>query len=44
MILKDNCYNIMVLRGHNMCKYLGIKIEHNVLNDVRQADGSTMAI
>ena len=31
-------------RGHNICKYLGIKIEHNVLNDVRQADGSTMAI
>ena len=33
-----------VKRGHNNCKYLGIKIEHNVLNDVRQADGSTMAI
>jgi len=33
-----------VKRGHNICKYLGIKIEHNVLNDVRQADGSTMAI
>ena len=31
-------------KGHNICKYLGIKIEHNVLNDVRQADGSTMAI
>ena len=31
-------------RGHNICKYLGITIEHNVLNDVRQADGSTMAI
>ena len=31
-------------RGHNICKYLGVKIEHNVLNDVRQADGSTMAI
>ena len=33
-----------VKRGHNICKYLGIEIEHNVLNDVRQADGSTMAI
>ena len=33
-----------IKRGHNICKYLGIKIEHNVLNDVRQADGSTMAI
>ena len=31
-------------RGHNICKYLGNTIEHNVLNDVRQADGSTMAI
>jgi len=31
-------------KGHNICKYLGITIEHNVLNDVRQADGSTMAI
>ena len=31
-------------RGHNISKYLGITIEHNVLNDVRQADGSTMAI
>ena len=31
-------------RGHNICKYLGIAIEHDVLNDVRQADGSTMAI
>jgi len=33
-----------IKRGHNICKYLDIKIEHNVLNDVRQADGSTMAI
>lgn len=33
-----------VKRGHNICKFLGIKIEHNVLNDVRQADGTTMAI
>ena len=31
-------------RGHNICKYLGNTIEHNVLNDMRQADGSTMAI
>ena len=31
-------------RGYNICKYLDIKIEHNVLNDVRNADGSTMAI
>ena len=31
-------------KGHNICKYLGNTIEHNVLNDVRQADGSTMAI
>ena len=33
-----------VKRGHNICKFLGIKIEHNVLNDVRQADGTTMEI
>ena len=33
-----------VKRGHNICKYLGITIKHNVLNDVRQADGTTMAI
>ena len=33
-----------VKRGHNICKFLGIKIEHNVLNDVRQPDGTTMAI
>jgi len=31
-------------RGHNICKFLGINIEHKVLDDVRQADGSTMAI
>ena len=31
-------------RGHNISKFLGIKIEHKVLEDVRQADGSTMAI
>ena len=33
-----------IKRGHNICKYLGLKIKHNVLNDVRQADGTTMAI
>ena len=33
-----------IKKGHNICKYLGIKIKHNVLNDVRQADGTTMAI
>ena len=37
-----NHHNIK--KGHNICKYLGIKIKHNVLNDVRQADGTTMAI
>ena len=31
-------------RGYHICKYLDIKIEHNVLDDVRNADGSTMAI
>ena len=39
-LLKE--YNIK--KGHNICKYLDIKIEHNVLKDVRQADGTTMAI
>ncbi len=33
-----------IKKGHNICKYLGINIKHNILNDVRQADGSTMAI
>ena len=33
-----------IKKGHNICKYLGIKIKHNVLNDERQADGTTMAI
>jgi len=33
-----------IKKGHNICKYLGINIKHNVLNDVRQADGTTMAI
>ena len=33
-----------IKQGHNLAKYLGIKIKHNVLHDVRQADGSTMAI
>ena len=31
-------------KGHNICKYLDIKIEHNVLKDIRQPDGTTMAI
>ena len=39
-LLRDN----KSTKGHNICKYLGVKIPHNVLNDVRQPDGSTMAI
>ena len=39
-MLRDN----NSIKGHNICKYLGKVIPHNVLNDVRQPDGSTMAI
>ena len=39
-LLRDN----NSIKGHNICKYLDIKIPHKVLNDVRQPDGSTMAI
>ena len=43
-IKKELMTKLNVRRGHNICKFLCIKIEHNVLNDVRQADGTTMAI
>ena len=43
-VKRDLLTKLNIKRGHNICKYLGIKIEHNVLKDVRQADGTTMAI
>ena len=39
-LLRDN----NSIKGHNICKYLDIKIPHKVLSDVRQPDGTTMAI